>query len=210
MTALVLRNIAKSFAGRTILRDVGLEVRAGEAVAVLGPNGSGKSTLLRIAAVLSPPDQGEVAVAGSPARRDDQAARRAIAYVGQEPALYDDLTPAEHVRLWGQLRKVEADVDAVLTDAGLAAAAHRPCGQLSRGQRQRAALAIALLGDPRILVLDEPFTALDSEGEAWLGDLLARRRAAGCALLVAVHEPAQADRLRARTVRLRDRRLEAA
>ncbi|MEK6975484.1 MAG: heme ABC exporter ATP-binding protein CcmA [Candidatus Thermoplasmatota archaeon] len=205
-----LRGVNKAFAGRNVLRDVHLEVHAGEAVAVLGPNGSGKSTLLRIAAALSPPDQGVVEVQAASVRRDDVAARRAIAYVGQEPALYDDLTPAEHVRLWAHLRAIDADPDAVLADAGLAAATHRPCGQLSRGQRQRAALAVALLGQPRILVLDEPFTALDADGEAWLGNLLGRRRAAGSALLVAVHEPGQANRLLARTVRLRERRLEAA
>jgi ABC-2 type transport system ATP-binding protein len=205
-----LRGISKAFAGRHVLRAIHLDVHAGEAVAVQGPNGAGKSTLLRIAAALSPPDEGDVEVAGAPVGRDDVAARRAVAYVGQEPALYDELTPAEHVRLWARLRGVDADADAVLADAGLASAAHRPCGQLSRGQRQRAALALALLGDPRVLILDEPFTALDADGEAWLGNLLGRRRAAGCALLVAVHEPGQANRLLARTVRLRDRRLVAA
>jgi heme ABC exporter ATP-binding subunit CcmA len=207
-----LRGVGKAFAGRHVLRDVNLDVRAGEAVAVQGSNGSGKSTLLRIAAALSPPDAGDVEVQGSPVGRDDVAARRAIAYVGQEPALYDELTPAEHVRLWARLRGAAAtvDVDAVLADAGLAPASHRACGQLSRGQRQRLALALALLGDPRVLVLDEPFTALDADGEAWLGNTLGRRRAAGCALLVAVHDPGQANRLLARTVRLRDRRLVAA
>lgn len=205
-----LRAVSKSFAGRRVLRDVHLDVHASEAVAVQGPNGSGKSTLLRIAAALSPPDEGEVEVAGAPVRRDDLAARRAIAYVGQDPALYDELSPSEHVRVWARLRKADLDVDAVLGDAGLAAAAHRTCGTLSRGQRQRVALVLALLGDPRVLVLDEPFTALDAAGEAWLGNALGHRRAAGCALLVAVHDPAQADRLLARTVRLRDRRLVAA
>lgn len=205
-----LRGISKAFAGRPVLRDVHLDVQSGEAVAVQGPNGSGKSTLLRIAAALSPPDEGEVEVAGSPVRRDDVAARRAIAYVGQEPALYDELTPAEHVRLWARLRDVRIDADAVLADAGLAPAAHRTCGNLSRGQRQRLALALALLGDPHVLILDEPFTALDADGEAWLGNTLGRRRAAGCALLVAVHDPVQANRLLARTVRLRDRKLVAA
>ena len=213
MAALRLRNVAKAYAGRTVLRDVHLEVPAGEAVAVLGPNGSGKSTLLRIAAALSPADQGRVEVEDAPVRRDDHAARRAIGYVGQEPALYDELTPAEHVRLWGALRSAPASsfsVDAVLADAGLAAAAHRPCAQLSRGQRQRLALALALLGAPPVLVLDEPFTALDAQGEAWLADRLAAHRAGGAALLVAVHEPKQADRLLARTMRLREKRLEAA
>ena len=205
-----LRGVSKAFAGRHVLRGIHLDVHAGEAVAVQGPNGSGKSTLLRIAAALSPPDEGQVEVAGAPVGRDNLAARRAIAYVGQEPALYDELTPAEHVRWWARLRKVDVDTDAILADASLAAAAHRTCGNLSRGQQQRLALALALLGDPRVLVLDEPFTALDPDGEAWLGNTLGRRRAAGCALLVAVHDPLHANRLLARTVRLRNRKLVAA
>lgn len=209
-TRLRLQGVAKSFGGRAILRDVHLAVRAGEAVAVLGPNGSGKSTLLRLAAAVSPPDAGLVEVAGTPVRRDDAVARRALGYVPQEPAVYDELTPAEHVALWARLRGQATDPDAVLADAGLATAAHRPAGSLSRGQRQRLALALALLGDPAVLVLDEPYTALDEQGEAWLTNLLARRRAAGCALLVAVHDPRQADHLLARTLRLRATRLEAA
>ncbi len=210
MAALRLRDVAKSYGGRAILRAVSLEVAAGQAVAVLGPNGAGKSTLLRVAAALSPADQGTVEVQDAPAGRDDRAARRAIGYVGQEPALYDELTPTEHVTLWARLRQGKPDVDAVLADAGLAAAAHRPCAHLSRGQRQRLALALALLGSPPVLVLDEPFTALDSQGEAWLADRLAAHRAAGAALLVAVHDHKQADRLLARTLRLREKRLEAA
>jgi heme ABC exporter ATP-binding subunit CcmA len=211
--ALRLRGIHKAYAGRPVLRDVHLDVRAGHAVAILGPNGSGKSTLLRVAAALSPPDTGTVEVTGAAVGRDDRAARHALGYLGQEPALYGELTPAEHVRLWTRLRGGEVatlPTDAILADAGLAATAHRPCAHLSRGQRQRLALALALLGGPAVLVLDEPFTALDVQGEAWLADRLAAHRAAGAALLVAVHDARQADRLLARTLRLRERKLEAA
>lgn len=204
-----LRNISKSLAGRPILREVDLDVRAGEAVAILGPNGAGKSTLLRIAAAISPPDTGSIQVGGQPIARDPGASRRAIAYAPQDPALYDELTPAEHVAWWSRLAKVPA-APTVLTDAGLTAGAHRPCAQLSRGQRQRLSLALALLAPAKLIVLDEPFASLDRQGEQWLADRLAAARAHGAAVLVAVHAPSEADRLLARTVRLRERRLEPA
>ena len=192
--ALRLTEVTKRLGGRPVLRGITLHVAPGETVAVLGPNGSGKSTLLRVAAGQSRPDAGK-------AERDGAA----VSYLSQEAPLYAELTPAEHVQWWAHLwRKPhdEAAVHALLSDAGLLALAHRPAGSLSRGERQRLALALAFLPDAPLLVLDEPFTALDTVAHAWLESRLAARKAGGAATLLSLHGEEAAARVADRTLRL--------
>lgn len=215
-----LRGIGKAYGGRAVLRGIDLDVAPGQAAAILGANGSGKSTLLRIAAAVTAPDQGQVEVAGEDAfrrGRDEATLRRRIAFVGQEGTPYGDLTPAEHLRWWGRMQGLPDagtqgthPVAQTLAEAGLAAAAHKPAVALSRGQRQRLLLAAALRAPPPLLVLDEPFTALDAAGEAWLCGRLEQALRDGSALLLAVHDATQAGRVAASTWRIRERRLEAA
>ena len=204
--ALRLRGVAKRYGARSILRGLDLDVADGETVAVLGPNGAGKSTLLRIAAGVSRPDAGTVEVAGHDARREPLATRRACSFLSQEAPLYDELTPAEHVAWWARLHGREASAaaaDQALLAAGLARLAHHAVRTLSRGERQRLALALALLPQPRLLVLDEPFTALDAVGHAWLESILAARKASGRgATLLSLHDEAAAARVAGRVVRL--------
>jgi ABC-2 type transport system ATP-binding protein len=194
LAALTLTGITKRLGGRPVLRGVGLQVGAGETVAVLGPNGSGKSTLLRIAAGQSRPDKGR---AERPAP---------VSYLSQEAPVYAELTPAEHVRWWSRLWRRPHDAEAVhaaLADAGLLQLAHRAAGTLSRGERQRLALALAFLPDAGLLVLDEPFTGLDTVAHAWLESRLAARKAAGKATLLSLHGEEAALRVADRVVRLR-------
>ncbi|HUR64128.1 MAG TPA: heme ABC exporter ATP-binding protein CcmA [Candidatus Thermoplasmatota archaeon] len=189
--ALRLHDVHKRLGGRPILRGVSLEIPAGRTVALLGPNGAGKSTLLRIAAATSRPDQGSVEVDGVDARKDPDAARRHASLLLQQAPLYAELTPHEHLAWWAKVRGVQADVEAATLECGLARHAHRPAATLSRGQQQRLALAMALLPDAPLLVLDEPFTALDDEARAWLDARLAARAGA---TLMALHEaPRRAD-----------------
>jgi ABC-type multidrug transport system ATPase subunit len=198
--ALRLRGVAKRYGPRAVLRGATLDLAPGETVAVLGPNGAGKSTLLRIAAGLARPDQGTV-----------ESARRP-AFLHQDAPLYDELTPAEHVAWWARLHGLprdDATVDGRLSEAGLARLAHHPAGTLSRGERQRLAVALALLPDPAVAVLDEPFAALDAVAHAWLESLLAARRGRAATLL-SVHDEAAARRVADRAVRLAGGRLEAA
>jgi ABC-2 type transport system ATP-binding protein len=200
-----LRGVSKRYGARTILKGLDLDVAAGETVAVLGPNGAGKSTLLRIASGLSRPDAGSVEVAGHDARREPLAARKACAVLSQDAPLYDELTPAEHIAWWARLHGRDAGqaaTDRALVEAGLARLAHHPVRTLSRGERQRLALALVLLPEPPVLVLDEPFAALDAVAHAWLESLLVARRAAGRATLVSVHDEAAAARIASRTLRL--------
>jgi ABC-2 type transport system ATP-binding protein len=204
--ALRLRGVAKRYGARTVLKDLHLDVAVGETVAVLGPNGAGKSTLLRIAAGLARPDAGSVEVAGHDVRRDPLAARKACSFLSQDAPLYDELTPAEHVAWWARLHgrdAGEAAANQALLQAGLASLAHHPVRTLSRGERQRLALALALLPDPAVLILDEPFAALDSVAHAWLESILAARRVGGAgATLVSLHDEAAAARVASRLVRL--------
>jgi ABC-2 type transport system ATP-binding protein len=204
--ALRLRGITKRYGARTVLHGLDLDVARGETLAVLGPNGAGKSTLLRIAAGLARPDAGTVEVAGHDAKAHPLGARKACSFLSQEAPLYDELTPAEHVAWWARLHGRDASqpaADQALLAAGLARLAHHPAGTLSRGERQRLALALALLPEPRLLVLDEPFTALDTVAHAWLESILAARRASGRgATLLSLHDEAAAARVAGRVLRL--------
>jgi ABC-2 type transport system ATP-binding protein len=204
--ALRFRGVTKRYGARTVLRDLDLDVAAGETVAVLGPNGAGKSTLLRIAAGLARPDAGTVEVAGHDARKDPLAVRKACSFLSQDAPLYDELTPAEHVVWWSRLLGAEharpdGATDQVLLQAGLSRLAHHAVRTLSRGERQRLALAMALLADPQVLILDEPFTALDSVAHAWLESILVARQGRGATLL-SLHDEAAAARVTQRVVRL--------
>jgi heme ABC exporter ATP-binding subunit CcmA len=165
-------------------------VRPGEAVVVAGPNGAGKTTLLRILAGLMRPEAGDVRVLGHPVRGAAPSGRRAIGFVSHQSLLYDDLTLAQNLafaaRLYGLERPTEVARHA-LDDAGLAARADESPRRLSRGMAQRAAIARALLHGPRVLLLDEPFTALDAVSAERLRGQLARRLAEGLSLVIVTH-----------------------
>jgi heme exporter protein A len=184
------RGVRRSFGGLRVLRGVDLSVRAGEAVVVAGPNGAGKTTLLRILAGLMRPESGEVHVLGRPLRGDGPDARRAIGFVSHQSLLYDDLTLAQNLtftaRLYALARPADAARDA-LEAAGLSSRADDSPRRLSRGLTQRASIARALLHQPRVLLLDEPFTALDAAAADRLRAELAGRIAAGLGLVVVTH-----------------------
>lgn len=207
MAALRLSGVCKSYDGRVVLHDIDLTVEAGETVGVLGANGSGKSTLLRLVATLARPDAGTVEVCGVAAADKPETARRHLSILTQDAPTYAELTPHEHLAWWSRaqgLRLAPATIEAATVESGLGHAAHKPAGTLSRGQRQRLALAMALLPDRALLVLDEPTTALDTEGRRWLETRLATRRGAA---LMALHDAGEADRLCDRVIRLDGGRL---
>ncbi|MFA5862610.1 MAG: ABC transporter ATP-binding protein [Candidatus Thermoplasmatota archaeon] len=203
--------IRKRFGPRWILRDVSLDVGEGECVALLGPNGAGKTTLLRIAATVSRPDGGNIEVCGVDARKHPERARSFLSFLPQTAPLYAELTAREHLGWWGRMHDVAVGkdlVDAALVDAGLLKHARSRATALSRGQRQRLSLAMAFLPSPRLLLLDEPFAALDVEGRAWVEQRLMARRGLG-ATLVASHEPETIMRIAHRALRVADARVEA-
>jgi heme ABC exporter ATP-binding subunit CcmA len=184
------RRLSRSFGRVRVLRGVDLSLGAGEALAVAGPNGAGKTTLLRLLAGLMRPSGGEISVLGRPLGRDAPDARRALGLVSHQSLLYDDLTLLENLmfaaRLYGIDRPREAAL-AALGRAGLAARADESPKRLSRGLAQRAAIARAMLHAPRILLLDEPFTALDAASAERLREDLRGRLAAGMGLVIVTH-----------------------
>ncbi|MEO6056724.1 MAG: heme ABC exporter ATP-binding protein CcmA [Gemmatimonadales bacterium] len=190
---LAARGLRRSFGRVRVLHDVDLTLAPGEALAVAGPNGAGKSTLLRLLAGLMRPTAGEVQVLGRPLSAA-AAARRAIGLLSHHSLLYDDLTLAENLtfaaRLYGMPRPAET-ARAALAAAGLAARAGESPRRLSRGLLQRAAIARALLHGPRLLLLDEPFTALDAGSAERLRSVLQARLADGLGLVIVTHHLAE-------------------
>jgi heme ABC exporter ATP-binding subunit CcmA len=187
--------LRRAYGRRQVLRDIDLTVAAGEAVAVAGPNGAGKTTLLRVLAGLARPDRGEVRLEGQPLRRDSPEIRRAVGLVSHQTLLYDDLTLHENLtfaaRLYG-LPTPAAAARSALDEAGLGARADESPRRLSRGLAQRAAIARALLHRPRVLLLDEPFTALDAAASERLRDELRARREQGLGIVLVTHQLGEA------------------
>src|SRR5438552_3047016 len=166
--------LRKAFAGHVVLADVRLEVRAGEAVALLGANGAGKTTLLRILATLTRPSRGTAFVLGHDCARAPERVRPHIGLVAHGAYVYEDLTALENLRFWTALSGLAAD-GAVLARALAAVELERFAGErvrtFSAGMKRRLSLARFVLSRPRVLLLDEPFAALP--GILWLGFVLA-------------------------------------
>jgi ABC-type multidrug transport system ATPase subunit len=180
--------------GRPVLTGVAFELGDGEVLAVTGKNGTGKTTLLRVIAGVLDPDEGSVTIKGEPLRR----ARRHLGYVPEGADPPPHLTGAELEGLVASIRRAPPLEGALRERLGVVATRDQRIGSLSLGQRRRACLAAALVGDPWLLVLDEPTNGLDPGGVTLLSALLNERRAAGRAALVATHDFAFADAISAR------------
>ncbi|KTS30718.1 ABC transporter [Methylobacterium indicum] len=209
--AATLRDLAFSYRRRRVLDRVDLDLARGETVALLGPNGAGKSSLMRLLAGRLVPERGSVRVAGGDPGRDP-AVRRAIAWVPQEIALYPRLTVRENLEVFARLiglpRAARAPAVArALARTGLEDVAARLVGVLSGGYQRRANIAAALLGEPALVLLDEPTQGVDQAARAAIHAVLERLPAAGAALLVATHDFAEAERLADRVLVLQDGRI---
>jgi len=208
--AIQAKRLSKVLGGRLVLGQIELEVAAGESVALMGANGAGKTTLLGLLASVLRPTTGEVRWFGRPATAD-AAARRRIAMVAHESRLYPHLTLRENLvfaaRMCGVGRPARR-ADQWLQDIGLQLHGDRLPARLSRGMRQRVAVARALVHDPSIVLLDEPFCGLDAEGSDWLVRLLSELRNRRRTLCFAVHDEEKAQRLADRVLRLQSGRLE--
>jgi heme exporter protein A len=203
--------VSRHYGRRRALFDVTASFQTGEIVGLLGPNGSGKSTLLGVIATLVRPASGDVHYGDRPAREWGDALRRRIGMLGHDLFLYGDLTARENLEFFGRLHRVPdvaRRVDAALQAARLDTRGADRVAGFSRGMRQRLALERALIHDPRLVLLDEPFTGLDDESTSLLVERLRALRAAGAIVLMATHDFDTADVLVDRAVCLTNGRLQ--
>ncbi len=196
-----LQDVAFGYdAARTALEVPSLTIPAGLTL-VVGQNGSGKSTLLRLIAGVDPPKRGTIRIESLDLWRDEVEARRTLAYVPETPELTPYATIADVLRLVASLRGVTIDsVVNAIDRVGLFELAGRTVRELSMGQRRRAMLASALVGEPRVIILDEPLETLDGEMRAFVVDWVASLRVAGAAVLVATHDVASFSAIADRTL----------
>jgi ABC-type multidrug transport system ATPase subunit len=207
---LSIRELSRNFGRRRALTRVSLDCRSGEIVGLLGPNGAGKSTLLAILSTLAAASSGEVLYGGRTARQLGAPLRSRIGVLSHDLHLYSELTAIENLVFFGRLYGV-ADPDAsaagALRRARLADRGGDLVSGFSRGMRQRLALERALLHNPRLLLLDEPFTGLDDASTMALIERLRELRASGCIMLVATHDLDVGEAVLDRAVILHDGRL---
>ena len=196
-SAVRIQGLAVTRGGRPVLRDLDLEVAAGEVTGLLGPSGSGKTTLMRVLVGVQRTTTGTVEVLGEPA--GSASLRSRIGYVTQQPSVYDDLTVTENLHFFARVLGVGPGRTAeCLRTVALEEHADRVVGRLSGGQRSRVSLAVALLGEPDLLVLDEPTVGLDPVLRAELWGTFHALAAAGAGVLVSSHvmdEASRCDRL---------------
>jgi heme ABC exporter ATP-binding subunit CcmA len=208
--SLSLEGIGKTFGRHRALVDLTVSFSAGEVAAVLGPNGAGKSTLLAILSTLVRPTSGRLAFGGETIGRNSLV-RTTIGYVGHEPGLYGDLTAHQNLQLFASLYGVPdagARTEEMLARVGLTEVRRDAIARtFSRGMQQRLALARALMHEPQILLFDEPSSALDPAGAAWLAEEIARERAAGRLVVLVTHDLAAAATVATHLVILRRGRL---
>jgi ABC-2 type transport system ATP-binding protein len=200
--ALSAQRLTHRFGDRVALSDVSFTVGAGEMIAVIGPNGAGKTTLLSILAGALKPTSGSVLIPNGPC---------GVGWVPQEPALYSKLSVAENLRLFARLERVaDADhaVSRMLEQTELDERADDRVGSLSGGNQQRVNIAIGLLAEPSVLLLDEPSSSLDPRQRARLWEFIARLTRDGTSVVYSTHNVVEAQRHADRVLALEDGRLE--
>ena len=198
---ITIEHLSKSFGTTPALVDVSFDVAAGSIVGFLGPNGAGKSTTLRILTGLARPDAGSATIGGQPYAELPNPARSVGSLLGTE-TFNPGRTGRETLRMAALTLGVPGQrVDEVLAEDGLTEAeARRRVAGYSLGMRQRLGIAQALLGDPGVLILDEPASGLDPQGQRWLAQLLRARANRGCAVLLSSHDLREVARLADRVV----------
>lgn len=191
----VLRDVTKNFADFTAVREVNLQLRAGECVGLAGHNGAGKSTIIKLILGLIQASEGEVLLFGkNMSSKEGSEARRLIGYLPETVALHPSLTGYETLAFYAELKGLPLTQNkALLERVGIEQAANRRVGTYSKGMRQRLALAQALLGEPKVLLLDEPTTGLDPASRQMFYHIIAELKAQGATILLSTHALAELD-----------------
>jgi ABC-2 type transport system ATP-binding protein len=205
---LEVRDLAKRYGAIMAVREIGFAIRAGEILGVLGPNGAGKSTIVKMIAGLVEPTQGTVLFRGETVAGDPVAYKRALGYVPEQADLYGFLTGWEYLEMAATLRGIEEarfrrKAEAMLRALTLYEHRDQPIGGYSKGMRQRIVVIAALLDDPALLVLDEPFSGLDTVSTLVLRHVIALLAAAGKAVFFSSPVLEQVDQLCSRLVLLK-------
>ena len=198
-SAVEISGLVKRF-DRPVVEQLNLSVKAGEFYALLGPNGAGKTTTLKMVVGLLKPDAGAISILGVDALADPVAAKRTMAWVSDEPMVYDKLTPLEYLAfvagLWGIDATIAEDrAHRLLGWLDLSDHARERCEGFSKGMRQKVALAGALVHDPRVIILDEPLTGLDAASARQVKAVLRERVDAGGAVIMTTHILEVAERM---------------
>jgi ABC-2 type transport system ATP-binding protein len=202
---LELRNVSKRFSGIAAVDDVSFQARAGEITGYLGPNGSGKSTTMKMITGLLEATSGKILFDGEPIEKDLMAYQQRMGYVPEEPYLYSHLSGLEFLTMVGQLRDLPAKpaadrIDAMLRLLSLHGDRHAPISAYSKGMRQKVLLSAALLHNPDLLLLDEPFSGLDVATGLVLRSLIQELAARGKVVLFSSHELETVERVCSRVV----------
>jgi sodium transport system ATP-binding protein len=209
---LIAQDLVKDFPGVHAVSHVSFEVRAGEVVGLLGPNGAGKTTTLRMLAGILTPDRGRVLVDGLDMHAAPLEAKRRLGFLSGDTLLYHRLSPREVLRYFGELyglggAELERRIGELVERLEMTSFGDRPCGTLSSGQKQRANIARAFLHRPRVLILDEPTTALDVISGQFIVESIRAERAAGRAVLFSTHVMGEAEYLCDRILLIHEGRL---
>ncbi len=206
MTAISCQHLGKAYGHYQVLHDVNLTLAPGECFTLLGPNGAGKTTLLKILATLQRPSEGHYEMLGMNGQTDRDALRSHFVFLAHSTHVYDDLNARENLAfalaLRGQ-RPTDHDIKMALDRVHIGAFAEMKTRHYSAGMKKRLALARTMLARPRILLLDEPFTALDSDGTAIMRDYIGERLSDNGTVIMATHDPEQARPVTTRAGRLR-------
>ncbi len=188
---IITQSLTKQFGPFLALRGIDLDIRSGEFVTIVGPNGAGKTTLLRILATLSRPTRGQVSIAGHTLPQGADDARRQIGLLSHQPLLYGDLTAEENLNFFGKMYDVphlQARIVELLDQVDLLDRREDRARTFSRGMQQRLAIARALLHDPAVVLLDEPFTGLDPHASDRLEELLQVLRGGHRTVVMTIHD----------------------
>ncbi|RLM68169.1 ABC transporter ATP-binding protein [Halorubrum sp. Atlit-8R] len=209
MNAIELSNVTKRYGDVTALDDVTLSVAEGEIFGFLGPNGAGKSTTIDILLDFVRPTAGSASVLGRDVQADSLAVRQRVGVLPDGYHLYDRLTARQHLEFAVDSKEADDDIGAVLERVGLADAADRTAGGFSKGMKQRLVLAMALVGEPDVLILDEPTTGLDPNGARRMREIIREERDRGATVFFSSHILEQVEAVCDRVGILRDGRIVA-
>jgi ABC-2 type transport system ATP-binding protein len=193
MAAIEIDGVTKRFGDVTAVRDLSLRVEEGEVYGFLGPNGAGKSTTINMLLDFVRPSSGRVRVLGMDAQADSVAVRRRTGVLPEGYDVYTRLTGRKHIEFAARSKDVAADPDAILERVGIADAADRRADEYSKGMRQRLVLGMALVGDPDLLILDEPSSGLDPAGAKEMRDIVRDEAARGTTVFFSSHVLGQVE-----------------